>query len=511
MQKGVIHITLFCFLILQKGVGQNYFNKRITIDTNNNSSLNFKLYNDTFYIATQVEERYTTYHTYLASLLKVDLQGNIVRKKIVKNAGEFFTQTIAITKLNNNYYQSGNSGSNNYSIASLIKFNEIGDTILTKTYGDTIYSSIAQEIKPYYKKPNHLIMFGSTDSTCPILQNSQYRISMLVLDSNGIVKQKKISTEPCKYLNITDVITAENKGYLIAFGGTVSSFDAAVNILKVDSNLNVLWNKQINITNGAAISIVNHNNQYYTTLSANVDSVWNFSYKWGRPVLTRLDLNGTIIWQKYYGIKEYAMQPSGIKECANGDYIMCGSKQASVTANGWIALTGWLMRTDSLGNLKWWKTYIPNTTPTLDTTADNYLHDIMELPNGDIAALGYSGAGIIPGYQTWLLKVDSNGCFGTGNCPPNIATGFNTKPKALDADFFGAYPNPANTTITIELQNTTNKINTIELYNNMGQPLQTTTTQQQTTFLNISQYPPGVYYIKLNGIGKSIKKIVIQR
>jgi hypothetical protein len=41
--------------------------------------------------------------------------------------------------------------------------------------------------------------------------------------------------------------------------------------------------------------------------------------------------------------------------------------------------------------------------------------DIMELPNGDIAAVGWAGQSSISSLQqTWLLKVDSNGCFGAG-------------------------------------------------------------------------------------------------
>jgi hypothetical protein len=80
----------------------------------------------------------------------------------------------------------------------------------------------------------------------------------------------------------------------------------------------------------------------------------------------------------------------------------------------------------------------------LDTVSDNYLYDILELPNGDIAAVGWAGASTIsPLQQTWLLKVDSNGCFGPGNCPPNLITGVNDYVSSSGVENqISVYPNP---------------------------------------------------------------------
>jgi hypothetical protein len=191
-------------------------------------------------------------------------------------------------------------------------------------------------------------------------------------------------------------------------------------------------------TSGGYGGIVNHQNNYYYHATTIVDSVWNFTYKWERPSLSKVDKNGTIIWQKYYGVKQQYINLAGLKECSNGDLIMCGVlKLITNEAKGFI------IRTDSLGNLKWWKDYRPETTP-LDTTADNYLYDILELPNKDIAAVGWSGSTTTtPGQQTWLLKVDSNGCFGPGNCPPNLITGVNDYVSSSGVENqISVYPNP---------------------------------------------------------------------
>ena len=74
------------------------------------------------------------------------------------------------------------------------------------------------------------------------------------------------------------------------------------------------------------------------------------------------------------------------------------------------------MRTDSLGNQKWWRGY---NTLTQDTTVENYIYDLQLMSNGDIVTVGWVGSNVnLPAQQTWVLKVDSNGCLGAGNCPP---------------------------------------------------------------------------------------------
>jgi hypothetical protein len=52
--KRVIFITLFCFLIIQKGVSQSYYNKRIDFYGSDNLTNQFLIYNDTFYLSTQL-------------------------------------------------------------------------------------------------------------------------------------------------------------------------------------------------------------------------------------------------------------------------------------------------------------------------------------------------------------------------------------------------------------------------------------------------------------------------
>jgi hypothetical protein len=290
--------------------------------------------------------------------------------------------------------------------------------------------------------------------------------------------------------------------------GVYNTWNSEAKILKLDSNLNLIWTKQINTVSEGYCDVINHKNQYYTVLSMHLDSTWNFSYFWGRVSLTRLDLNGNIIWQKYYGVKKYQTQATSIHECANGDLIMCGIQPAVTDYQGWI------MRTDSIGNLKWWRNYRPQTSPILDTITQNYLHDILELPNGDIAAVGWAGgSSISPLQQTWLLKVDSNGCFGAGICNPNLYTstvGIKQNSLAINNTLVSAYPNPANTELTIEWAFANELVN-LSLVNNLGQAVYSQELKTNTVNIPTQQLAPGLYILNLKTKqGNLSKKIIIE-
>ncbi len=159
--------------------------------------------------------------------------------------------------------------------------------------------------------------------------------------------------------------------------------------------------------------------------------------KWGLKNV-KLGANGNIIWQQYYGVKQRDIETLNIKELMNKDLIVCGVQRIYYTPTVSQPI-GFLMRTDSLGNLKWRNNYIA-TNPIRDTIADCYLYDIIELPDKSIAAVGQAfGSGYFSTIQqSWLLRVDSMGCLVPG-CAPMIT---NAGEEVKDDVKISAYPNP---------------------------------------------------------------------
>ncbi|MCC6182817.1 MAG: T9SS type A sorting domain-containing protein [Bacteroidia bacterium] len=510
MKKRAIFFALFCYVIIQKGVSQNYFSKRIDIASKANTSFALANYNDTIYVATTVFETEAPY-TYSACLLKMNSDATINTAKRFKPLNYNYTNGNQILVKNNKFYLTGLNDYGNEVQTGLYVYNKSCDTILTRGVGDTAYYNYSYKITPFIKTKDKLLLFGVTDSTCGPGHQGQYKSIIRVVDTNGVLYQTKLYLNNCFYRNVSSVDTSENKGYLVGYAGMFNSWDAESRVMKLDSNLNVIWDKQINITAQGVSNVVNHKNQYYMVLSTIRDSVWNFSYHFGRVSLTKLNINGSTIWQKYFGVKERPILTSGLKECFNGDYIMCGTHRTSPNE-----LQGWIMRTDSIGNLKWWRNYRPQTSPILDTLSENYLHDIIELPNGDIAAVGWSSPSTISSkQQTWLLKLDSNGCFDFGNCNPNIVTGIGEIDNTSShEDYIKVSPNPFsnNFKVSYALHNENNSIfefNLTELATGKIIARQSSFKNQDTITFNTEDIASGVYIFNVRNNGKNIKNIRI--
>jgi hypothetical protein len=503
--KRVILITLFCFFITLKGLAQGYFNKRIDVANKANVTYGMMNINDSLYLASYIFETPIPNLSYSASVLKLDVNGNLLSAKRFKPLNINYTCPGGICYKNNKIYTSGTTDYGLQLQAGLYVFDKKCDTVLTKSFGDTSFYNYAQKIIPYTKTKDKILLIGVTDSTCGSGHQGSYKPFIRVVDTSGTLFQTKLYLSDCKYRNINSVTTTKNKGYLISLGGTYGTWDTETRVLKLDSNLNLVWSKQINLTSSAEPEILNDNDNFYYINSTTIDSVWNFTYKWERACLIKMDTNGTILWQKNYGVKQITLGTTGLKKCINGDFIISGARRT--TSN---ELQGFILRTDSLGNQKWWREYRPNTTPVLDTVAENYLYDIIELPNGDIAAVGWAGqSSISPLQQTWLLKVDSNGCFGAGGCNPNLATSIQEISNENEL-ILNIYPNPFinNITVSYTLSNS-NKANVeiklIELASGRLIGEQTSTKNEDTIKFDTQNLSSGVYLVNVRNNGVSIR------
>ena len=433
--KRVIYITLFCFLIALKGKTQSYYSKRVDVAGKTNVGYGILNISDSLYVASYITETPIPNLSYSASLLKFDLNGVLLASKRFKPINYNYSCWGGMYYKNNKIYTSGVTDYGLQLQSGLYVFDENCDTVFTKSYGDTTFYNYGQKIIPFTKTSNKLLLIGITDSTCGTNHPGVYKPVIKVVDTNGVLLQTKIYLTNCKYRNITGADICEDKGYLLC-GSELQTFLGNYFVMKLDSNLNLLWTTYYNSTSRNICNITKSINGGYLFGHTITDSIWNFTYTWERATLTKLNSNGTIKWQKNYGVKQTDIATSKVIELSNGDIVLTGNRRVSGNE-----LKGFIIRTDSLGNLKWWKDYRPETAPIQDTTADNYLWDILELPNKDIAAVGWSGSTVFtPNQQTWLLKVDSNGCFGSSNCPPNLITGI--KENISNSVGLSAYPNP---------------------------------------------------------------------
>lgn len=505
-----MRILLLIVLCAQIACAQNYFSNRINISGKYNQARRLLFVNDTFVATALVNE--VAFSQISASLLKIDKFGSLFLAKRFKPSNRSYTGAGGICKINKKYYTTGITDWGLQLQNGLYTFDQYCDTVFTRSYGDTTFYNLTTEVRPFLKDKSKLVLFGSTDSTCGINHPGFYKPLVRLVDTNGVLYQTRIYTNTNFYRTLSDVDTTIKKGYVLCGTEVInftSSGTAKNYVIKIDSNLNQVWYKYIDTSNSFYSSIISLKSGQLIYAHNHSDFNASNTYLGERIVLTKLDISGNIIWRKTYGGTENSPGVSKIKECSNGDYILCGEKYVNYTASV-NQYMGWIMRTDSMGNLKWWRTYIPEN-PIKDTTTQNELHDILELPNKDIACVGWAGASGFNSLvqQTWILKVDSNGCFGASNCPQNIVS--SVKESTLNETNLKVYPNPANDLLNIELNFEVGGNTNVILTNSIGQIISNGKIESKQSKFDISAVPNGIYFVNLKHGGSSItKKVIIQ-
>ena len=503
--KRVIYLTLFCFAFALKGISQNYFSKRIDIAGKESISSTLKLYDDSLFVPVFVFE---TGNTYSICLLKVTKTGVIFSQKRFKPVNVNYAGGNDLHIKNKKFYISSITDYGNKLRNGLYVFNKDCDTIYTKSYGDTTFYNLGYKIQPYLKTNNKLLLIGLTDSTCGPPHSGKYRPFIKVVDTNGILYQTNLYLSNTKYRTLTKCDTTKHKGYI--FSG-VEQFGSSVGrnyIVKLDSNLNVSWvqyllpqtysffNGLVSLKDGG--NVISHNI---------IDSSSNNIF-WERVGLSKLDANGNLLWEKYYGSKQYDISSYAVKELKNKGLIVCGAQRVTYTPNI-TQVMGFLMCTDSMGNLKWWNNYIAKY-PIKDTIADNYLYDVIEMPDKGFAAVGWAGGSLSPFnniQQTWLLRVDSMGCLSPG-CVPVLTTVQQHLKNEVKIIY---YPNPSTGKLFIEttefLENTEIKLTDVA-----GKEIRKEKIRSAKTEINIAELENGIYFIEILKEGRiiTVQKLIKQ-
>jgi hypothetical protein len=140
--------------------------------------------------------------------------------------------------------------------------------------------------------------------------------------------------------------------------------------------------------------------------------------------LLKLDAQGEILWQRGYGGAnngyDISREGGGAFPTTDGGYVLAGESNVFLQA-----ATGWMVKTDAVGNVLWQKTYTG-----LTATGGNVFNDVIQTRDGGYAAAGaswtanptYGGPGL------WLVTTDANGNIGTCTCVQDT----NVSPQALD-------------------------------------------------------------------------------
>jgi len=423
--------------------------------------------------------------------------GNDYQSYFPGNAGGGLIKTS-----DNNLALSFSYSENGSIYSSLMKLNNDLDTIWKKDYAPvyktTIYNCIQTSDNGYIL--TGWVYLSEDDYSDPIL---------LKTDSLGNYIWHKL------YGGVLadrgqDVMITPDGGYLI--GGYIwdpsvyHSLDALV--IKTDSLGNEEWTKTYgnpNVDDDMALVALADNGNY---LMATVYGEWVVSpaTRTGRIYLVKLNNEGTTIWQKKIAPKMYHCNIRNFRETINGDIVAAGFYYPDTTTD--FILNGWFYKFNQEGDSIWFREYYNY----FDQYAENMLYDVYPCQEKGYVGIGYARPGTGGSTQKmWVIKVDSMGC-DTAGC----ATGTFTKEIYLKSDNdIIAFPNPAETEITLAFQNTDHHANMLlECYNIYGQQVHSEKIWkgQQETKIDLHGWAKGLYFAvvksedKVTGSTRFIKR-----
>jgi hypothetical protein len=237
----------------------------------------------------------------------------------------------------------------------LLKLNQNGDTIWTRTY-DLNYQDEGLDIIPFQNNNYLMITFSATDSfQLGFFVEYMGFSSYFVIDSLGNVLKTMIFDED-SLTKFSEIIPTSDGGAIIA--GSRSVYDNFPNrdiwVLKLNSNADTVWTKTIGAYGkyDGGMSIFQSNNggyyltaysQTYTPPGMGYDNVW----------LLRLNDNGDTLWTRWWG-GPLNDDPASIIPTSDGGIIIAGWRDANSNPLDSLTLGPvdfWMIKADTSGNV----------------------------------------------------------------------------------------------------------------------------------------------------------------
>jgi hypothetical protein len=439
---------------------------------------------------------------------------------------------------NNQYLTAGFTCSSvSFYAMNLRLYNQNGVTNINKTYNWS--GNNFQNGKGFVKDGNKYLLPGTR-----YYKNDTSLVFQWLFDTN----LDSIKYTEYGYLNqgnvILKMIDYNHKNFFMAGYVYDNLYNSDILLIKTDTLGNEIWKKKIGLAGwdetAYCIKTCANGNLLVSGLKQ-----FHGSSNQG-PFIMRLDTSGIILWQNYYPSTTNANGSFDAMEMPNGDIVFTGGKGYAVTGNGTLRRP-MLTKVDALGNLIWQKEYgeqavghdfftflvneknnfvisgeifSSNNTASgmvyeinqngdslfsrkyrILANSQNYFRDIVQAPDK-----GYCFSGFVSpmngdggNQDIWLLKIDSTFCESAVSC------GYPTSVRDINHELgeVSVYPNPANSIINLTDEQNQLQSETIVIKNYLGQIVFTAPFSSQ---IDISSLSSGMYFLTVQD--KSNKRTV---
>ena len=319
-----------------------------------------------------------------AYLVKTDPTGNVLWEKTYGGPKSDYGRSLVTTSdggyaIAGHAYDLGNGGFGIY----LVKTDSLGNQVWQKTYGgtkDDYGYCVTQTSDGGYAITGTTQSFGSGGEN----------IFLLKTDSQGNQLWLKTYASGSGF----SVIQTTDGGYAIA-GRIYSSVGPAGYLVKTDSQGNQLWQKTYGGTYEDCGRCVIQTSDAGYAITGTTSSFGAGSYD---VYLVKTDSQGNQLWQKTYGGTE-ADGGESVVQTSDGGYAIAGY----TSSFGNRACNIYLVKTDSVGNLLWQKTYG-------ETKATG--HSIVQTSDDGFAIAGSTNSSEPGKFDVYLVKTADHGEFG---------------------------------------------------------------------------------------------------
>jgi hypothetical protein len=419
-------------------------------------------------------------------LLKTDNTGNMLWTKTYDR--HFIEEGFAIEQTFDDGYVVGgrslnvtgpNPPSDHDSQIWLLKADSNGDTLWSKTFGDTGHDYCTSLLQT---QDSGYVLVGTKNSklayppNCFLDCNNYYSSVtwLLKTDATGDMLWSK-SFINGSYGNCIKQ-TADN-GFIIT-GTRVSGNQIDISLIKINSVGDTAWTKIIGTADSLEFGKYIQPVTDGYLITGHIGPLTGFVDAY----LIKTDLSGNVIWKKTYGGFGGDMSDSGnyLEICPAGNIYVTGIKNAQ-----WYIHYGdiWLFKTDPDGNLLWEKVY--------DIKVNDYSWSGSLTSDNDFIITGMvAGIGIGDG-SIFLAKIGQ------------VQSDVRTNPvKNMNYILSQNFPNPFNSETRIVYSIPGPNLVTLKIYDMLGQlvfrrveDIQSAMTK--TIYFNAKNYSSGIYFYTL--------------
>lgn len=466
----IIVLSAFSFTLN----AQSYFNKLYDFDSsgiyNNAGASVYEHSNGDFLITGQ---KFYSFSYGALFFIKINSNGDtIYSKRYPKNNCQYYCGASGslIKCFDGNLAQSGafvdNAG--NFD-ALLVKLTADGDTLWTKIFGGPGFDAaniVCQTVDSGF------VLMGVKEN--PIMPPAS-DFYLIKTNKYGVFQwEQTYGTTATDDDCISGQVTLDG-GYLMS--GRESNL---FHIVKTDSVGNLQWQQTYAGTAGVCFIKQLADSSYILTGAKTIAGLGYQAY------MIKINKSGGITWQNDYGGIEDNWFYTMPIILSDGSIVAAGQSMV-----GSVPI-GMLIKTDSVGNQKWLRTYYANPSN------DNYVYDVKQTSDNGFILVG---SGNLTGQDAWVVKVDSAGCE-IANC--NLGVN-----EFQITDFkLQLYPNPASNEINILIEGEDLNNYEISILNVLGE---IQSVKYNSFAIAVSQLSPGIYFISAtskDGKHRFIEKFV---